>query len=451
MPDMSIELSWLPPFQGTREIGRTSAAIQVRFGAENATRSWDIWSDSVQDSVRVSAYPLAMWLASSWWRIRWEAPPSRVKLTDNQASADLKWRMSHELPAAGYGFVWPQLSFASDGESIRVTSTQSRASSSEPVHYLSAFDLSISAGDFEAGIDKFMDLVLRRLDALGETDLHLLWREVLAERTDDQRSSARRMEARLGYDPDEAPLPLLHRLQHLADQVGSDAADEIAPVCAGSDPSEALTEVVKLASEPGIGARISLPASKPGPNGAGLPWQRAQRLAASVRQALGFGDEPLDDKSLADLLGISPKDLNEKPPGLLPLGLAVRSGNDQRLKLHFHKRNRPARRFEAARFIADWLTARGSDQWFPVTDATTARQKLQRAFAAEFLCPIDALRSYLGNELDPEAFEKAAEHFVISEMAIKSHLANHHLIPRTLVDSDAIGNYPTSTSSIIGS
>jgi serine/threonine protein kinase len=38
----------------------------------------------------------------------------------------------------------------------------------------------------------------------------------------------------------------------------------------------------------------------------------------------------------------------------------------------------------------------------------------------------------------PEAFEDAGEHFGISEMAIKSHLANHHLIPRTLVDSDPI-------------
>jgi len=120
------------------------------------------------------------------------------------------------------------------------------------------------------------------------------------------------------------------------------------------------------------------------------------------------------------------------------MGLAVRTGNDRDLKLLFHKRNRPARRFEAARFIADYLSAEESDRWLPITDAATARQKLQRAFAAEFLCPIDSLRSYLGDEFLPEAFEDAAEHFGISEIAIKSHLANHHLIPRTIVDSDAI-------------
>ena len=119
------------------------------------------------------------------------------------------------------------------------------------------------------------------------------------------------------------------------------------------------------------------------------------------------------------------------------MGLAVRAGDDQGLKFHFHKRNRLARRFEAARFIADYLSAEESDRWLPVTDSATARQKLQRAFAAEFLCPIESLQKYLGDEFLPEAFEDAAEYFGISEKAIKSHLANHHLIPRTLVDVDA--------------
>ncbi len=67
-----------------------------------------------------------------------------------------------------------------------------------------------------------------------------------------------------------------------------------------------------------------------------------------------------------------------------------------------------------------------------MTDAGTSRQKLQRAFAAEFLCPIDSLRSYLGDEFRQEAFEDAAEHFGISEKAVTSHLANHHLIPGDL-------------------
>jgi len=433
----SIELKWLPPFQGTPEIERTSATIQIHFGGENATRSIDVWSASVQDGVRVSAYPLAMWLASSWWRIRWEPLPSRLRLMADEA-ADINWRMSHDLPAAGYGFIWPQLRFASDGESIRVISRQSPALSDEPVRYLSDFDISVPARDFETAIDGFIDLVLRRLDTLGETDLHLLWREVLKERADADQTAIRRIEARLSYDPDEAPPDLIRRLLKLATDIGLDAANEIAPLCAGSNPSETLQGVVSLADRPGISARVAISAAISVPNGTMLPWQRARLLAASVRKSLGLGDGPLSDAQISDLLQISPEALTKKPSDHASFGLAIRVRDDRDLKLIFHKRNRPARRFEAARFIADSLSAEASDQWLPITDAATARQKLQRAFAAEFLCPIDSLRTYLGAEFLPEAFEDAAEHFGISEMAIKSHLANHHLIPRILVESDTI-------------
>jgi Zn-dependent peptidase ImmA (M78 family) len=88
--------------------------------------------------------------------------------------------------------------------------------------------------------------------------------------------------------------------------------------------------------------------------------------------------------------------------------------------------------------MADHLRSGPGDRWLPVTDAATARQKVQRAFAAEFLCPIESLRDYLSDEFLPEAFEDAAEYFGISEMAVKSHLANHHLIPRSLVEAEAM-------------
>ena len=435
--DMTIELEWLPPFRGTEEVGRTSATIQIHFGPENATRFEDAWSQSVQNGARVSAYPLALWLASSWWRIRWEPLPSRIRLSPDGIPADANWRMSHELPAAGYGFIWPQLAFASDGEGVLVSCRRSPALSGEPVRYLSEFEVFVPAREFERETDSFMDLVLRRLDSLGETELHVLWQEVLAERADPTQSAARRLEARLGYEPDEAPPALVERMLELATEAGPGAADEIAPVCAGSHPADTLDRIMNLASRPGVPGRVSVPMEAPVEDGRVPPWQRARRLANAVRESLGLGTQELDDRTLAELLQIPSDHLNgpAKSSPHDPMGLAVRTGNGEELKLLFRKRYRPARRFEAARFVADYLCAERRDRWLPVTDAATARQKLQRAFAAEFLCPIESLRAYLGDEFLPEAFEDAAEHFGISEMAIKSHLANHHLIPRILVES----------------
>ena len=287
--------------------------------------------------------------------------------------------------------------------------------------------------------DNFLDLVLRRLDTLGETELHVIWREVLAERADPLLSAARKVEARLGYDPDEAPPSLVERLLDLASEAGGSAADEIAPVCAGSEPTDKFNEVMELASQPGVSGRINLPAAVRAAEGDLAPWQRARALALAVRESLGFGGQPVRDEDLADVLQIRSTDLSGSGKSFshAPIGLGVRDGSGDELKFLFRKKNRPARRFEAARFLADHLYAGRADRWLPVTDAGTARQKLQRAFAAEFLCPINALQEYLGREFLPEAFEDAAEHFGISELAVKSHLANHRLIPRVLADSQS--------------
>jgi len=289
-------------------------------------------------------------------------------------------------------------------------------------------------------MDNFMNLVLRRLDSLGETELHILWREVLAERADPTQTDARRIEARLGYEPDEAPPELVERLLGLASQAGPAAADEIAPVCAGSHPEDTLDKVIQLASLRGIPGRVSLLNEVAVEDMRLPPWQRAHRLANAIRGSLGLGDHPLSDETLGGLLGIRSEHLQEpsNPSHDAPMGLAVRTDEIQELRLMFRKWRRPSRRFEAARFIADHLCAERRDRWLPITNAATARQKMQRAFAAEFLCPIASLRSYLGDEFLPEAFEDAAEYFGISEIAIKSHLANHHLIPRTLVDSQSL-------------
>jgi len=354
--------------------------------------------------------------------------------------ADSDWRMSHEISAAGYGFIWPRLAFASDGEAIWVKCWQSSPLSSEPVRYLSDFEASISSREFEHEIDHFVDLVLRRLDGSGQTELQTLWRQVLAERADPEQSAARRIEARLGYEPDDAPVSLMQRLLELTTQAGPGATDEIAPVCAGSDPGAALREVLDLSLKPGVNGKISVDRNLRSHDGEMPPWQRGRQSARHLRRELGLLDGPITDDALAAILEIPRKHLEcpSHESDNAPIGLAIRGDNLRDVKLLFRKRNRPARRFEAARFVADYLFADLREKWLPLTDAATARQKVQRAFAAEFLCPIESLRFRLGDEFLPEAFDEAADYFGISERAVRSHLANHGLIPRSLVDVETM-------------
>ena len=81
-----------------------------------------------------------------------------------------------------------------------------------------------------------------------------------------------------------------------------------------------------------------------------------------------------------------------------------------------------------ARFLGDYVSREAKDgQWLVSTDLGTARQKFQRAFAAEFLCPISALVEFLGEDYSETAIEDAAEHFQVGQRTVESLLVNNGL------------------------
>lgn len=423
----SIDVSsWLSGGQGEDEVRTTAGLLQITIGGRVVTRAEDTWSKSVQQFAIVSAYPLAEWLAASWFRLRWESQPFRT-------TPNVSWRMAHEIPAAGHGFLWPRVTFESDGEEISVLCRPSNSITEQPLRYLADFHETIKASTFEKAVGRFVDLVLARLEAVGirGTHLHHLWGEILEERADPSLNRSRKLEARLGFEPDEAPDDLMHRLDLLTNKAGLAAVEELAPVCAGPNPEHTLSQIEEFAEQAGQEAHLSLPSLSTPKFDSALPWARGWSLAGQTRQVCGFETPAISDENLASLLGMSPRllsnpDLTSARP---PLGLAIRTNERDHLKVLFRKRNRPALRFEAARFLVEHILAPKQDHWLPVTDSTTARQKVQRAFAAEFLCPIDALKGFLNQDFSPESIEEAAEYFGVSELAVKSHLANHGQIP----------------------
>jgi Zn-dependent peptidase ImmA (M78 family) len=89
------------------------------------------------------------------------------------------------------------------------------------------------------------------------------------------------------------------------------------------------------------------------------------------------------------------------------------------------------KRFELCRLIADGLIAPEGEFLLPATTAKTSRQKFQRAFAQEFLCPSSALLQRFGS-LPPEDedIETAAQHFEVSPLLVRSKLAYLNIVPR---------------------
>lgn len=425
---------WIVPREGPAETKNTTAWMRIVVGDRIVTRVDDRWSQSARDQVVLSAYPLALWFASSWWRLLWEPAPV-FALGPSPA-----WRMAHETAAVGHGFVWPRLRFVSDGETVEISSWASPHSESEPIRYLENVRAVLPVKQVEGVIEQFQALVLRRLQVTGPrvSDLGALWDEVQVERANPEKAAWRRIEARLGYDPDEAPEALVGEIRTFGEAVGQSSSEEIATVCGGRpDPGEVFSRILDSGRSDGVRGKFpALPTLRVEERQP--PWQRGRQLAAQVRKALSLGEDIVTNETIANLLGVSSKYVKDDRPDKsfksLPMGLAIREANSQ-IRVILRKRHPEARRFEAARLFADGLVAPESERWLPATDATTARQKVQRSFAAEFLAPISALGDRLQGDFSEEGIEDAAVAFGVSPLLVRSHLANNGLISPEAVES----------------
>ncbi len=436
---LKFTLDWCAAGNDPPELFHTMARLSLRVGDANLMKNEDIWSRTVQNSVLISAYPLAIWLASSWWRLNWEPlPPNRPSLD---------WRMTHELGAANYGFVWPRILFASDCESIKVWAASSE-DSGQSVRYISGLDrsLSVPLTDFQHGTVEFINTVLSRLHALSlqNTDLSELWRKIQVEGADPVTAQYRQLEAQMGYDPDECPESLMNQVLSQARRVGTKTLSELAPVYGKSARQSLFTAIQEIADSPGlVGAPTAqaLPDSFPATQRE--PWKRAVVAAERLRQHLGNLSNRIDNSELCDLLGIKAADFEQWSPGKRkPAAVAV-CESDRRFRFISRKKHPAAKRFELARFLGDYLlTAPQDGQWLTSTDLSTSRQKYQRAFAAEFLCPITALRDFLQEDFSEGAIEDAADHFQVSQTTVNSLLLNNGLMPSCFIGDYADAGFP---------
>ena len=420
------------------EVADTIARLGLYVGPHNLMRNEDVWSRDPQEAILAAAYPLALWFASSWWRLHWEPlPPDRMSPT-------VEWRMAHELAAAGHGFVWPRVLFAADGQRMRVWAVASRPDARQSLRYLTSLEqpVYVSLDDFGRGIEALIGATLERLEARGrpKNDLQALWGLVCEDRANAESTVYRRVEAEFGFEPDEAPEPFMDTALRLRQVLGLSLSEVAAVYGKGTGGP---MEIEALIQAPGVPGKPSDP--RPAGSisawayGSARPWEEAVQAARSVRTALGNTEDPLDEGVLYDLLGITAD------------GMASWSAPAQRTKAVLAKplsqgqyqfvprRGHPtSQRFDLARLYSDYLlpeAARGP--WLASSDLGTARQQYQKAFAAELLCPIRALTAFLENDYSDGAIEEAAGHFGVSPLAAKALLANNGILGRDVSEEHA--------------
>ena len=443
--EFKIEVNnWLPSTVGIPEVRETTAEISIKVKGYYATEVEDRPAQSVRKSVRVSAYPLAFWLAANWWRLRWE--PEKKPLTPNSDSLD--WDMSHEVAASGGGFVWPPVTLSSDGYHVLVRCEGQGKCTDEslsPVRYLNSFGEFVDVSSFEVGVSRFVEQVLSRLDARGlrNSQLHELWSEIRAERLQKPLESQRRLEALLGVDPDEAD-SLIKGLLQWQQQVGEQALDEIAAASGTTGIEEILKTTADVAESVDTYSliseysRIKAQLADKGSLASRVPWQLGKDAAGAVRQVWGLEMKPVKNREIADRLHVD-ETLFSMPHPNIPVSVAVRGSKSDELKLLLKPAHPHRQRFALARLIGDHIGINVGDTWKPATHSLTARQKFQRAFAAEFLCPSDELfERYKNDGLDVDEVEEASLE-ISREYEVSQKVVLNHLVNRGVIDASVWG------------
>ncbi len=373
--------------------------------------------------MRVSALQLADWFAGNWWRLRWE-PKEEPTSTD--------WQMSHNLAAAGSGYLWPNLILSSDGETIQAIAKSDDPNSTEPVRYLQNYEGIISAIDFEKAIDNFVNAVINDMPPQVKTNTELtnLWAEVSWERANEYLKDIRKLEARLGYDPGKAPNTLMSQLLEQRRVYGADAIQEIAVASKerSLDHLEFLEAEVRNRDE-----TVQLPNCneilaeyQAQTNALDTPWRRGEKAAGIARLVWGIASDRVETRTLNDLFGVN---LNRQHQSDLPLSAGLRDCDNSNLRIALHQRSLTGRRFTLARVVADQITTPTDERLLPATNSRTSRQKFQRAFARELLCPTNDLLKFIGNKTPgDDQIDDAAEHFQVSDRLIRFTLINKGII-----------------------
>ena len=410
--------------EGSPEEQAAFGLFTIRAGNLALTEGFDCFISALRPGPLVSGYHAAEWFAWNWWRLRYE--PFSRHATD--------WWRAHKMTAIGEGYVWPNITFDTDGVRADIYSDASANPEARPFRYLGARPWHGPATGLEEAIDAFVPSIIARAQdpGLRDSNLERVWSDVLAERRDPSIAEQRRLEALLGRDPDEVDASIIQALLDDGAQLGVSAIDELAADATDARPLSAA-RLRDIAAREGIEARRA-DAVRLAPEDLAearlqpLAWQQGRHAARALRAREALGAAPISTLRLSHLLGVSP-DGHGKPIFASPLSFLLDEQKDC-ARVVLRSRWETGQRFELARLLGDNLIFGQDAPMLPATRAYTFRQQAQRSFAAEFLCPFEAVQDMLQGDFSPEAMEEVADHFTVSPMTVDTLLRNKGLIER---------------------
>ena len=393
------------------------------------------------DGPLVPAYHAAEWMASNYWRLCYE-PGLPFGIPDIKPVVDvddeLDWLATHHMSGIGNGYIWPNGHIVSDGQHVVIRTTKTKSPHSM-FKYSFSGGIAVPLEEFQKAVDRFVEDTIGRLDGAGlrESDLHGTWSEVVEEIRSDDMSLYRRFEAIMGFDPDEGDRALVEGMIEGVRMVGEGTAAELARhnrtlslaglMARRPDTIGDLLEVadrIGLDSSPGDSARLRKSDPALGCYGRKPAWEIGGLAARSIRKQAGLNGGPVSNKKLAEMADVSPDRLYNGDNTPVSLSFSAVNDNSGSEKVVLKPAGERAVRFALARIIGDRALEAGQTGLHLAADTKAYRQKAQRAFAAELLCPAEEAVGQLGRNPSTDAVHRMARAYTVSTAIPRNHIEN---------------------------
>ena len=408
---MKFSIDWEGGDRSSDDVDLLAAgALRVLVDRANVCEFREAWDGKTGEALPVSVYPLAEGVATDWWRLF--------------GGRDAQFRAAVHRG----GYAMPDIRLEFDGVGFEVACQPCRYEN-PPVYFPNGAAERLERKDAERALGEFLAGVIGRLEERGVRDsgLQQQWRLVQASREDPEETALCEAAGALGldaYDMSDADAAFIEDSRALFD--GEALAEFLSGLRRGRWRKAAVESIRRLESRPRYKSRLpgieTLWAAAPGDSGAGKrkPWEAGYRWAREARRMLNAGQSERfrSVTVLARRLGAPGFEAAPLAPEVSALVETV----DDEARVHLRRlENQPARLFAFARAIGDAVANPPTRRSAVNSLRHASRQACGRAFAAEFLAPIDEILSMRNDGLDTDA---VADEFGVSAELVERQEEN---------------------------
>ena len=420
---MRFLANWLDRgLNAAQEERATLCELQIFVDDKNVCYFVDYESNQTVDHLTLPAVHLAEGIASNWWLIF--------------GGRD----QEHPIQRYQTGFALPALSFRSDGSTFEVIGRTSYSQNPHLRFSVRAND-TLTRADAELALSRFVYSVVKKIRAEGVTNSEVAecWSRVSNSRRDPEEREFCEAAGALGVDPYLISEVDARFIENTSAFFSREPLFELLAGARTEERSWSLIDCVNHVESrpqeasiiPELG-EVSLGFKDTQEHGLGnSPWAVGYRAARAFRKTIGAAPSARfqSPKHLAKKLGSSKFDTTKLPGGIR--ALVSRIDGTPHIHLHDHQFERSAyvaaqsNNFAFARAVGDALIFRDSERSVVNNLRHAERQATGRAFAAEFLAPVEMILDMQDEGLD---IDEIADEFDVSSYVIDDQLHNEQRI-----------------------